>query len=150
MKQPKLFTKVKCVAYLKKHNDGVHIELFNPDGSGCAEKYVTSYDSQAIAIRYDAKTGKNIEIADLSDFDGSCVEKVYRKRVEEEFAGVIVGYKSVKVVGLIGTAWRDDDYGAEHGYCFKEVKYAPKVAVVYFKNNCKRYVLLDDLLKEDE
>jgi len=150
MKQPKLFSYVKCVAYLKKIRDGVHIILSNPDGSSCESNYACSPNCKAIAIRYDSEKGENVEIKDLSDFDGSCVKKVYRKRIETEFKGVVVGYTTVKMSGIIGTDWKESHYGEDYGYCYKQAVDVPKVAVVYFKNNCKRYVLLDDLEQESE
>lgn len=143
--KPKLFAKVRCAAYLKKIKDGVHIILFNPDGTICENKHAHSPDCKAIAYAYDYKKGEFVEIADLSSFECECVEKVFRERIEEEFTGVVVGYTTVKVTGLLGTVWEENYNGDEFGHCFKEVKYAPKVAVVYFKNNCKRYVLLEDL-----
>ena len=144
MKHPKLFSMVKCKAYLKKESDGVYIELMNPDGSLRYEKTVDSLDCTAIAKKED------VVIKDLSDFDGSCVKKVYRERVEAEFTGVVVGYTRVKVSGLIGTIWEEPEYFQSYGCCFKQAVDVPKVAVVYFKNNCKRYVLLDDLEESEE
>lgn len=138
-KKPKLFTKVKCAAYLKKIRDGVHIVLLNPDGSFRWGNTVDSLDCKATAEK------DGVVLKDLSDFDGDCVKKVYRERVEAEFTGVVVGYTSVKVSGLIGTIWEEPEYGQSYGCCFKQAVDVPKVAVVYFKNNCKRYVLLDDL-----
>ena len=136
----KLFVKVRCKAYLKKVSDGVRIELFNADGSTCFDKVVKEYACKAIA--YD---GSGKEIADLSDFFGESVRKVYRKRIECDFVGVVVGYTKVDVSGVIGTDWEDNPFTGEYGHCFKEITDRQKVAVVYFKNNCKRYVLLDDI-----
>jgi hypothetical protein len=145
----KLFKKVHCKAYLKKTSDGVYIRFFNPDGSFYTDKYV--YDTNIKAIAYKTKLneyGLNCDekLADLSEFDGESVEKVYRTRIEQEFDGFVVGYTRINTKGKIGTYWEDgNDYVREYGYCFKEITESPKVAVVYFMNNCKRYVLLDDL-----
>lgn len=146
-----LFHKVKCRAYLKKVSDGVHIIISDPNGR------VYEHNSVAISdfgkVKAEAcRLTENFEtevIADLSNFEGETVEKTYRRRVEETFTGFIVGVTHVKVKGVIGTDWRSDEY-YEHGYCFKETTDQPKVAVVYFKNNCKRYVLLDDIESEAE
>ena len=131
----KIFTRVKCHAYMKKFSDGVtiHVESFD-DGSKLAK-----------AVKYDADTHENVEIADLSSFDGLSVEKTYAERIEAEFGGVVVGYRKLKVRGRIGTDWYDGPYGYEYGYCFKETTEYPTVAVVYYKNNCKRYVLPEDM-----
>ena len=87
------------------------------------------------------------ELADLSEFDGSYVNKTYRERIECDFDGFVVGFTKVDTKGIIGTDWESGDYEyiKSHGYYFKTIKERPKVAVVYFKNNVKRYVLLDDL-----
>lgn len=142
--KPKLFTMVQCSAYLKKSNDDVHIIMYEPDGMPTEGKIMRSHDGKAVAIKYDAKKGEDVVIKDLSDFCGEGVKKVYRERCEENFKGVVVGYTHIKVAGIIGTDWTSGVY-RDHGYCFKQITDAPKVAVVYFKNNCKRYVLLNDL-----
>lgn len=144
-KQIKLFNKVHCKAYMKKVHDTVRIQFFNPDGSFCYDKFVTSYDAKAIAYKFDPEKNEEVEIADLSGFEADCVEKTYREREEKEFDGFVVGYTRIKVKGLIGTDWIDEPYHKECGYCFKEITEYPKVAVVYFKNNCKRYVLIEDM-----
>ena len=143
--KPKIFTMVKCRAYLKKVNDTVRIQLYNADGTFCDAGYVTEYDAKAIAYKFDPEKNEEVEIANLSGFCGETVEKKYRERTEEEFEGVIVGYTRIKATGRIGTDWSDNPYEQEHGYCFKWIEEYPKVAVVYFKNNCKRYVPIDDL-----
>jgi len=152
-----LFKKVHCKAYLKKISDGVYIQFYNPDGSYYTDKCVFNYDIKAIAYKkYDENMmnddeeladfdGSFKELADLSEFDDSYVEKVYRERVECEFDGFVVGYTKVNTKGIIGTGWDSGEYVREHGYCWKQITERPKVAVVYFKNNIKRYVLLDDM-----
>ena len=141
----KLFVKVRCRAYMKKIKDGVCIVMYNPDGTVCTEKDMKSYHGKAVAIKTDYEKMEDVEVADLSEFCGESVEKVYRERAEETFTGVVVGYTTLKCKGRIGTDWNDNPYGGDFGYCFKDTTWAPKVAVVYFKNNCKRYVLLDDM-----
>lgn len=144
----KLFDRVHCRGYMKVVKDGVRIQLYNSDGSLCSENTVTDFQAKAIAYKtvYDDKgVPYESELADLSDFDGQSVEKTYRERIEDSFNGVLVGITRVKVKGIIGTDWNDNHYGSEFGFCFKEITEKPKVGVVYFKNNCKRYVLLDDI-----
>lgn len=145
----KLFVKVRCRAYMKKIKDGVFIVMYNPDGTVCQDKFMKSYNGKAVAYKTDYKKMEDGEIADLSEFCGESVEKVYRERTEETFTGVVVGYTTLKCKGLIGTDWNDSPYGGDFGYCFKNTTWAPKVAVVYFKNNCKRYVLPEDMEELD-
>lgn len=141
----KLFTKVHCKAYLAKANDTVRIQLFNADGTFCNDKVVSDYKCKAIAYKFDPKKLEDVEIKDLSEFDGDSVKKIYRERKECEFDGVVVGYTIINVKGIIGTTWESDGYYIEYGHCFKEITERAKVAVVYFQNNCKRYVLPEDM-----
>ena len=138
-KSNKLFVKVKCKAYLKKANDGVHIEFFDHNGMFYSNKIVR--DTEGAAIAY--KNGKQFK--DLSDFCGESVTKIYRERIEEEFTGIVVGYTKINMEGIIGTDWEYDSYCGEYGHCFKKITKRPKVAVVYYQNNCKRYVPVEDL-----
>ena len=144
MSQPKLFSKVHCKAYLAKEHDTVRIQLFNANGTYCEEKVVRDYKSKAIAYKFDPEKCKEVEIADLSDFECDSVPKIYRKRVECDFIGFLVGYTRVDVSGMIGTDWMYDEYH-DYGYCFKKITEKPKVGVVYFKNNMRRYVLPEDM-----
>ena len=135
----KIFQKVRCKAYLQKISDGIYIRRENPDGTPYGYKYANVHTK---AYVYDKD---NNEIADLSEFDGMCVEKTYRKRMEEDFNGMLVGFTRVAVKGKIGTDWCEPYGSQEYGFCFREITEMPKVGVVYFKNNCKRYVLPEDM-----
>lgn len=141
----KIFSKVHCKAYMKKICDNVHIQFYNADGTFCYDKVVTDYKAKAIAYGFDEDKWEQTELADLSEFDGDSVEKTYRKRTECEFDGFVVGYTRIDVKGRIGTNWDDPECGSEYGFCFKMITERPKVAVVYFKNNMKRYVLPEDM-----
>lgn len=146
----KLFAKVHCKGYMAKIRDTVRIQLYDSNGREVRNAdTVNDYNSKAIAYRYDEDRNEEVEIADLSEFDGSSVEKTYRKRTECEFDGVVVGYTTISVKGRIGTDW-NSGYGEEYGFCFKVITDRPKVAVVYFKNNCKRYVLPEDMEEVNE
>ena len=144
-----IFQKVKCKAYMAKAHDTVRIQLFNADGTFCDTKTVDDYKAKAIAYKYDPDKHEEVEIKDLSEFDGGFVEKIYRERIEEDFCGVLVGFTRINVKGRIGTDWECVNYGfgdiREYGHCFKTRDEYPKVGVVYFKNNCKRYVLMEDM-----
>ena len=164
----KLFTKVKCSAYYRKNQDGVYISMETKNGIIFDKKIIDSSvdDIKAIAyirnpeIKCDNK-GRilniddlehikdwHIPIADLSEFCGETVEKTYYDRIEDEFEGVIVGYKNLVVTGYLGTDWYEDDERS-YGYCFKKSKDVVKVARVFFKNNCSRLVPLD-AIKENK
>lgn len=81
----KIFSKVHCKAYLAKAHDMVRIQLFNADGTFCKDKVVHDYKCKAIAYKFDPKKFEDVEIKDLSEFDGDSVEKIYRERKECEF-----------------------------------------------------------------
>lgn len=142
-----IFTKVRCKAYMAEVCDGTHIVIYNGDGTICDKRVATTYNHKAIAYKFDPNTGKEVEV-DLSDFDGSSVEKTYRKRVECNFKGVLVGFVWLDVKGEIGTDWSSDEYH-EYGYCFRRITERPKVGLVYYGNNRKRFVLPEDMWEAD-
>ena len=145
MGKTKIFQKVHCKAYMKRIYDGVHIQFFNPDGTYCYDRTVKDYGCRAVAYRPSADSSQEEKIADLSEFDGSSVLKTYRERTECEFDGFLVGFTRILATARIGTDWMSDKYTPEHGFCFKHAEDYPKVGVVYFKNNMKRYVLPEDM-----
>lgn len=140
----KIFTKVHCRAYLANADDTVHIVMYKENGEFETANRVIDLNTTAYAVKLNEDTGEDVVIKDLSEFDGDGVEKVYRKRVECEFDGFLVGYRRLNVKGIIGTDWAEDDYHS-YGYCFRNITDRPKVGVVYFKNNCKRFVLPEDM-----
>ena len=164
----KIFRKVHCKAYLKKQSDGVRLDcwkkiFYNFGGKeGWSEEpakgstWGEDEKIRVLAIKsvYEDGMWKDKQIADLSSFEGETVEKVYRHRVEEEFDGFLVGITNIVVTGRIGTDYDMVPYnmnGDLEGiyHLTKDVDYQ-KVGVVYFKNNSKRYVLLDDMEDVEE
>ena len=145
-----IFKKVHCRAYMKKAHDGIFIGFEDEYGTPVETKTVDNPDIKAFAWKLNPETFRNEKIKELDEWCGDSVEKTYRERIEEEFDGFVVGYTRIKVKGRIGTDWEDHPYYGEYGHCFKTIEEYPKVAVVYFKNNSKRYVLPEDLEYEDE
>lgn len=143
-KRPQLFSRVKCCAYLREKKDGTYIEVRDKDGKVIYPNRVTEPLS-AYAVRFDPRLEKLEIIADLSNWDGESVKKIYRERTEADFTGVVVGYKRIDRSGYIGTDWETPPYGREYGHFFKEIDDRPEVAVVYFRNNNKRFVLPEDM-----
>lgn len=162
----KIFQRVHCKAYLKKHHDGIRLDCWDGkrfdswDGNDdfMMPSNGSSWDhpiKKVVAMQAWYKDGKwgESEIADLSGFEGESVEKQYRIRVEEEFDGFLVGITYITTTGRIGTdmtMWPCDMDGnlKEVFHLFKATD-KEKVGVVYFKNNAKRYVLLDDMRGEE-
>lgn len=77
------------------------------------------------------------------------IDKQYRIRVEKEFDGFLVGTTSIVISRKMGTDnykynvnMNDNLNDAHHLIKYNNKE---KVGVVYFKNNVKRYVYLDDM-----
>lgn len=152
----KIFQKVHCRAYLKKHSDGIRLDCWDGNDIFKIPAKGSSWDHMITvkAMQSWYKNGKwgESEIADLSGFEGEYVDKQYRIRVEEEFDGFLVGITRIVTAGIIGTDTNMMPYNMrgdleEVYHLFKETN-KEKVGVVYFKNNVKRYVLLDDMKEE--
>lgn len=133
-----LFRKYHCKAYMKKASDFAHIQV----GYGAPD--VNINDAKSIVGIYQDKDGETVE-KDLSECCGEGIPKRYYDRVEKEFDGFLVGTKTLNCKEIIGTDTSENDYRGEYRHFFKEITYAPMVGVVYFRNNGKRYVLLEDM-----
>ena len=129
-----LFEKVKCKGFYKKVHDGIYVYL--------DKSTLTAY-------------AMNSNLADV-DNDGTmetdidCVEKTYYEHKTQNFSGVIVGFKDLIVKGYLVVEYQDAvDVGVgvipEKYYVCKEPKEVVKCAVVYYANNMKHYVPLDDI-----
>jgi hypothetical protein len=143
-KNIKLFKKVHCKSYLKRIYDGTHIVIYDQHG------YVNSENTEAgkiVNAECKAFAITNHGEVDL-EFDGSSVKKRYYEKAEKEFDGFIVGTKDITVSGQIGTDWYEDDYQF-YRYCFKNPEEIVKCGVVYFQNNRKRYVPMEDIEEVD-
>lgn len=159
----KIFIPVHCKAYLQKHSDGIYLETMKrrqvgsfgyidepAKGNAWGEMIIVK------AVKNENANGewKTKEIADLSDFEGNSVSKEYRRRVEEEFDGFLVGITYIVVSGEIGTdmTMRPCNMSGDLAEVFHLTKHThkEKVGVVYFKNNAKRYVRLGDMAERKE
>lgn len=84
---------------------------------------------------------------------GEEIEKTYYEYVKKPISkGVIVGFVDLVVSGWIGCEWQDSvDVGVgiipEKFYATKRTKETVKCAVVYYANNMKHYVPLEDVLE---
>lgn len=139
----KIFRKVHCKAYLQKFSDGVHLECFEIEPESGAEipttlsRWSVDKNINVTACRWEE------EIKDLSACEGEYVVKQYRRRVEEEFDGFLVGVTRITTSAQIGTDYYDDTYREYHR--IYKIAQTERVGVVYFKNNAKRYVPLEDI-----
>lgn len=153
----KIFKKVHCKAYLKKEWDGISLVCkkhanfggFPSESPAEGRSWGEDEDISVTATQMVYENGKwDIkDIKNLSSFEGESVDKTYRKRIEEEFDGFLVGITNITTTGRIGTDcddFLDYDCVITRKHLTKET-HQEKVGVVYFKNNAKRYVLLDDM-----
>lgn len=157
----KIFIPVHCKAYLKKFHDGVHLATWERKGNDSfycdfpakGNRWNEPIIVKAMKDEYTEDGWKQTEIADLSDFEGNTVSKQYRQRVEEEFDGFLVGFTWIVVSGEIGTDTSTAVYNMNGDlrevYHLTKQTLKEKVAVVYFKNNAKRYVPLYDFEEKE-
>lgn len=87
---------------------------------------------------------------ELSKKTLSISKKNYFKHVDKNFIGVIVWYKVIK--GYLDSVYQEEcDVGVgvipEAFYVSKRAKETVKCAVVYYANNMKHYVPLEDILE---
>lgn len=129
-----LFVKVKCKGFYKSFQDRRWLYL--------NKKTLTAdaMDNNLADGSNDGTVEKNVEY----------IEKTYFKHVDKNFIGVIVGYKDIVVKGYLDAVYQDEcDVGVgvipEAFYVTKRAKETVKCAVVYYANNMKHYVPLEDL-----
>lgn len=131
-----LFDKVKCNGFYKKFNDGKWLRLDRKTLTADA------MDNNLVSMGNDGTVEKDVEY----------IEKTYFKHVDKNFIGVIVGYRDVIVKGCLDAEYQEEcDVGVgvipEAFYVSKRAKETVKCAVVYYANNMKHYVPLEDILE---
>ena len=124
-----LFKKVKCNAYLKKVHDGKFIDI-------------SQEDFEATYVDY----GNLGKLYTVSECDGSLdFLKTYYELIEKEFTGFVVGVKEVTATAYLVADIGYQYNGKEYIYVQKEPKDIYKCAIVYYGNNRKRYVPLENI-----
>ena len=126
-----LFKRYRCKAYMRKADDGARIEIRDPN--------TLDLDKAKIVLGTYYEDGE-AKVKDLSSCEGETIPKSYYERKETEFEGFLVGTKKINVRGVIGT-----DSDGDRRFFFKDITEKEEVGIVYFRNNGKRYVLLDDM-----
>lgn len=130
----KLFEKVKCKGFYKKVHDGIWVHLDKSTGTAYA------MNSNLVDIDNDGTMEADID----------CVEKTYYEHKKANFSGVVVGFKNLVVKGYLDANYQDAvDVGVgvipEKFYVAKRTKEVVKCAIVYYANNMKHYVSLEDI-----
>lgn len=128
----KLFDKCKCKGFYKKVHDGIYIQL---DSKNLTADLMNS----------------NVQ-GELVEEDIDCAEKRYYEHKDGNFSGVIVGFVGLVVVGYLDVIY---DCGVDVGfgtmpdkyYISKRPKEVVKCAIVYYANNLKHYVPIDDIVE---
>ena len=131
-----LFEKVKCKGFYKPFKDGRWL-------------YIDKEKLTADAMDDNLADGNNDGTVEK---DVEYIEKTYYKHVNKNFIGVIVGYKDIVVKGYLDAVYQDEcDVGVgvipESFYVSKRPKETVKCAVIYYANNLKHYVPLEDILE---
>lgn len=123
-----LFKYVSCNSYFKKIRDGRHVDL-NEDVRFCYK-------------------GLECEIFPECHADGSLdfVKTYYENRNCRQFTGVVVGIKDLVIDAylVVDTGYHYD--GTEFTYVERVPKTRCTVAIVYYNNNKKRFVPIEDIL----
>lgn len=132
LREPKLFDKCKCKGFYKKVHDGIYIQL---DSKNLTADLMNS----------------NIQ-GELAEEDIDCAEKRYYEHKDSNFSGVIVGFVDLVVVGYLDVIYQDEcDVGVgiipEKYYISKRPKEVVKCAIVYYANNLKHFVPIDDIVE---
>lgn len=130
----KLFDKVKCKGFYSKVYDGTYIFL---DKENLKAAHMNSNATETNCI---------------VEEEVDRVEKTYYKYVSKNFSGLIVGFKDLIVKGYLDVIYHDAvDVGIgvlpEQFFVDKTAKDIVKCAVVYYANNKKHYVPLEDIKK---
>lgn|SRR5574344_666547 len=134
------FKIVKCDGYLNKINDGRFIRC--TDTESC---YVDLNSKSKPDNGFTWDKLHQAWIKDIPDGEGALeFLKTYYKLKEKRFTGVCVGYKDVEL-----SAWLYIDYdsSSEKEYVGKQINETVKCAIVYYANNKKRYVPLENILE---
>lgn len=134
-----LFKKVKCKGFYKKVHDGIYIELDK-----------NTLTATAINTNLIDVDGNNYGIMEE---DVHRVEKTYYEYVEKRFSGVVVGFVDLVVKGYLDVIYQEPcDVGVgiipEKFYVAKTTKEVVKCAIVYYANNKKHYVPVEDITED--
>ena len=128
----KLFDKCQCKGFYKPAHDGIWVYLDQTTLTACA--------MNSNLIDNDGTMEEDIDF----------VEKTYYQHVRSNFSGVIVGFKDLVVKGYLDVIYQDEcDVGVgiipEKFYVAKRPKEIVKCAVIYYANNMKHYVPIEDI-----
>lgn len=132
----KLFDTVKCKGFYKPFTDGKWLYLDRETLTADA------MDNNLADGSNDGTVEKDVEY----------IEKTYYQHVDKNFSGVIVGYKDIVVTGYLDAVYEEGcDVGIgitpDAFYVSKRAKETVKCAIVYYANNMKHYVPLEDVLE---
>lgn len=134
-----LFEKVKCRGFYKKVHDGNFVVL--------DKQNLTATHMNSNLIEQDCVVEECVDR----------VEKTYYEHVSQNFKGVVVGYVDLVLKGYLDIIYQDEvDVGVgiipEAFYVTKTAKDVVKCAIVYYANNKKHYVPVDEMeaLKDEQ
>lgn len=139
------FRTVKCTGYLKKVNDG---RFILNDNNVCQYVDLNSKDKPDEGFYRDECD--MCWVKDIEEYCGSLeFLKTYYQIVKKEFTGMCVGYKDIIITSWLYMDAYDNYNGTEIDYVGKQAKDVIRCGVVYFADNRKRYVPLDNMVELD-
>jgi len=124
------FKTVRCNAYLKKVKDGRYIQALENEGNIKDCTYMINNEPYEIECIYDG----------VLEF-----LKTYFEVVSKEFEGVLVGYKDIVITGYLTVETEFDFMDREFTKLSRVPKQIVKCGIVYFGNNRKRLVPLENI-----
>ena len=124
------FKTVRCNAYLKKVKDGRYIQALENEGNIKDCTYMINNEPYEIECIYDGA----LEFL-----------KTYFEVVSKEFEGVLVGYKDIVITGYLTVETEFDFMDREFTKLSRVPKQIVKCGIVYFGNNRKRLVPLENI-----
>lgn len=133
-----LFKQYKCKGFYKKVYDGTFVTL---DKKELSADWMNS----------DYKKYKDCIVEE--DIDRA--EKIYYSHVSQRFSGVVVGFTELVTEGYLDVVYEDAvDVGVgtipEKFYVAKTPKTTIKCAIVYYANNKKHYVPIEDFEENNQ
>lgn len=134
--ETKLFDRVKCKGFYKPHRDGLFIRLDE-----------TTLTADLVNANFASADNAGIVEKDIES-----AIKTYYKHVERNFSGVIVGFVDLAVTGFLDVIYQDPIHTGlgtipERFYIAKIAKDVVKCVIVYYADNKKHYVPLEDIVE---
>lgn len=144
-----MFRKVRCMAYMKKINDGRFIKVLSGEETESSLPAYFYTDT-----KQKNESGSDVWEKEVEEFCG-CLEflKTYYQRTEKIFNGIVVGFKMITVSAWLYVDTAFDRNGYDIGeYIGRKACEKKKCALIYYGCNRSRLVPMDalEIIEEEE